>query len=79
MTRLFIATGIALGLLTGGLVNQGALVPASSHGGGSQVQSESAGRCPLIYAPVICDGGKVYSNQCLADQHHAKNCVPLGV
>ena len=36
-------------------------------------------KCPLIYAPVICDGGKVYSNQCLADQHHAKNCVPYGL
>jgi phage baseplate assembly protein gpV len=36
-------------------------------------------KCPLIYAPVICDGGKVYSNQCIADQHHAKNCVPYGI
>lgn len=36
-------------------------------------------RCPLIYAPVICDGGKIFSNQCLADAKHAKNCVPYGV
>lgn len=36
-------------------------------------------RCPLIYAPVICDGGKVYPNQCEADRHHAKNCVPYGL
>lgn len=36
-------------------------------------------KCPLIYAPVICDGGKVYSNQCIADQHHARNCVPYGL
>ena len=35
--------------------------------------------CPLIYAPVICDGGKIYPNQCEADRHHAKNCVPYGV
>lgn len=36
-------------------------------------------RCPLIYAPVVCDNGKTYSNQCLADCHHAKNCVPAGI
>ena len=36
-------------------------------------------KCPLIYAPVICDGGKVYSNLCIANQHHAKNCVPYGL
>jgi hypothetical protein len=35
--------------------------------------------CPLIYAPVICDGGKIYPNQCVADRHHAKNCVPYGL
>ncbi|MEK6800002.1 MAG: hypothetical protein AABZ12_13635 [Planctomycetota bacterium] len=32
--------------------------------------------CPAIWAPVICDGGKVYPNQCEADRHKAKNCVP---
>ena len=36
-------------------------------------------KCPLIYAPVICDGGKIYPNQCEADRHHAKNCVPYGL
>lgn len=34
--------------------------------------------CPQIYAPVICDNGKVYPNQCYADRHHAQNCVPYG-
>lgn len=33
--------------------------------------------CPMIYAPVICDGGKIYPNQCEADRKHARNCVPL--
>lgn len=39
-----------------------------------------AGRCicPKIYAPVKCDNGKTYSNQCLADCQNAKNCVPTG-
>jgi hypothetical protein len=32
--------------------------------------------CPQIYAPVICDNGRVYPNQCEADRHHARNCVP---
>ncbi len=35
--------------------------------------------CPKIYAPVICDGGKIFPNQCEADKKHAKNCVPLGL
>jgi hypothetical protein len=35
--------------------------------------------CPLIYAPVTCDHNKTYPNQCEADCHHAKNCVPSGV
>jgi hypothetical protein len=35
--------------------------------------------CPLIYAPVTCDHNKTYPNQCEADCHHAKNCVPSGI
>lgn len=35
--------------------------------------------CPQIYAPVICDNGKVYPNQCYADRNHAQNCVPYGL
>ena len=35
-------------------------------------------RCPLLYAPVICDNGKTYPNQCWADCRNAKNCVPTG-
>lgn len=34
--------------------------------------------CPQIYAPVICDNGKIYPNQCVADRKNAKNCVPTG-
>lgn len=43
--------------------------------------TETAGRgciCPQIYAPVTCDNGKAYPNQCEADCHHAKNCTPSG-
>ena len=35
-------------------------------------------RCPLIYAPVVCDHGRTYPNQCVADCHNAQNCVPTG-
>ena len=74
MLYILTAVSIALGLLTGGTGN-------GKHGvvGGQPVgQNESSARCPLIYAPVICDNGKTYPNQCVADQHHAKNCVPAG-
>ena len=35
--------------------------------------------CPKIYAPVTCDNGKTYVNQCVADRHHATGCVPTGL
>ena len=37
-----------------------------------------AGRCvcPKVYAPVVCDNGKTYPNQCVADCRNAENCVP---
>ncbi len=35
--------------------------------------------CPKIYAPVICDGDRIFPNQCEADRKNAKNCVPLGL
>jgi hypothetical protein len=34
--------------------------------------------CPKIYAPVACDHNKTFPNPCVADCHHAKNCVPSG-
>ena len=34
--------------------------------------------CPKIYAPVVCDHGKTYPNQCVADCRNARNCVPTG-
>jgi hypothetical protein len=42
--------------------------------------AEAAGpcRCPLVYAPVVCDHGKTYPNPCVAECHNATNCVPTG-
>jgi hypothetical protein len=34
--------------------------------------------CPRLYAPVICDNGKTYPNQCVADCRNADNCAPTG-
>ena len=41
-------------------------------------ETSAAGRCicPHIYAPVTCDNGKTYPNQCVANCRNAKNCVP---
>jgi hypothetical protein len=37
--------------------------------------------CPQIYAPVICNDGVTYPNQCYADAACAKGCkrVPIEV
>jgi len=32
--------------------------------------------CPLIFAPVTCNDGVTYSNQCFADAACAKGCHP---
>ena len=32
--------------------------------------------CPMIWDPVICNDGVVYSNSCVAKQNCAKGCVP---
>lgn len=32
--------------------------------------------CPFIYAPVTCNDGVTYSNQCFADAACAKGCHP---
>lgn len=45
----------------------------------TDASAAGACRCPLIYAPVACDHGKTYPNQCVADCHNAKNCVPTGI
>ena len=34
--------------------------------------------CPSIVAPVKCDNGVTYINQCRANCAHARNCVPTG-
>ena len=39
---------------------------------------EAGCRCPLYYAPVICDHGKTYPNPCVAECRGGKNCVPTG-
>lgn len=33
--------------------------------------------CPAIFAPVQCDNGKTYTNQCFADADCATNCVAI--
>jgi len=71
MLRMLIISSVAIGLMAGGFMD-GKGTPAEN---GPTIE----GRCPLIYAPVICDHGKTYPNQCEADQHHAKNCQPLGL
>jgi hypothetical protein len=34
--------------------------------------------CPQIYAPVICDNGRIYPNDCYAAKRCATGCEPYG-
>ena len=73
MVKLIFATAAMLGLLLGGVGVDKVKVEKPT---APSMQAEA--RCPLIYAPVICDKGVIYPNQCVADSRHAKNCVPCG-
>jgi len=66
-----IAVRIAVALLVVAAIGLGTASMFTS------VEAKGSCRCPLIYAPVQCDHGKVYPNQCEADCHNARNCVPL--
>ena len=66
----------SLGVLS---IAMGLVIGAGSGLKPADPEATTTGRCPAIYAPVICDHGKTYPNQCVADQHHAKNCVPAGL
>jgi len=70
MKRVFSRAALAVALISTVAVGTVALVAEAQAGGC---------RCPLIYAPVTCDHGKTYPNQCEADCHNAKNCVPSGI
>jgi hypothetical protein len=71
MLRRKLAVRIAFGLLVMLVIGFGvaAMVTTAEAGGPC--------RCPLVYAPVQCDHGKIYPNPCVAECHNAKNCVPL--
>mgnify|MGYP001052829282 FL=1 len=66
MVNVIFAAAAMLGMLLGGPMVDKV----------EQPQLESAIRCPAVYAPVICDNGKIYPNLCEADKHHATVCVP---
>jgi hypothetical protein len=70
-SRRFFQAAIAVGLVVVFCFGVAALF--------TETEAKGPCRCPMVYAPVQCDHGKVYPNQCVADCHHAKNCVPIGI
>lgn len=72
MKRILIACALALALVAT-VIGSVSLYSETS----TRVEAAPC-RCPLIYAPVVCDHNRTYSNQCFADCHNAKNCVPTG-
>ena len=65
VSRILIGAGIVVSVAAGAL----SLI--------NEVQAAPC-RCPLVYSPVLCDNGR-YDNLCLANCHHAKNCVPIPI
>jgi hypothetical protein len=69
MQRATLPTAFALALLLGAFAAQ----PASAVQG---CKKDKDAICPFIFAPVVCDNGKTYSNQCFATADCATGCVP---
>lgn len=63
LTRMFLL-GLALTGATGSVAYADKCVP------------DPNAICPLIFAPVTCNNGVTYSNQCFADADCAKGCRP---
>ena len=72
MKRLPRWSWVLLGLAVLALVATGVVMTSS------EAEAKGPCRCPMIYAPVTCDHGKTFANQCLADCRNAQNCVPSG-
>jgi hypothetical protein len=47
--------------------------------GVSTAQARFPCLCPDIYLPVLCDGGKIFPNGCVAACAGATGCVPIDV
>ena len=63
-------------LLLAGALSVGALtVPTPSMANHGGCHKEPHPICPAIFAPVTCDNGKTYTNQCFADADCATGCV----
>ena len=63
-------------LVLASILTAGALsvtTPAvANHGGCHKIHNPI---CPAIFAPVTCDNGQTYTNQCFADADCATGCV----
>jgi hypothetical protein len=63
-------------LVLASILTAGALsvtTPAVANHGGCHKNNNPI--CPAIFAPVTCDNGKTYTNQCFADADCATGCV----
>jgi hypothetical protein len=68
MTKLVLASLLCTGALA-------VATPSMANHGGCHKNPHPI--CPAIFAPVQCDNGKTYSNQCFADADCATNCVAV--
>lgn len=63
--------GIVAAIAVAAFVGVAALTTPSTH---ARIICE----CAPLDAPVICKGGKIYSNLCVANCFGATQCVPYG-
>ena len=44
----------------------------------SRVEARPSCKCPMVYDPVVCSDGQVYSNACVARCEGARGCTSTG-
>jgi len=66
---------VRIGLVVGGIAAAFVVSGAVAYAAPSADCPNSGIQCPMVWDPVICNDGVVYSNKCVARQHCAKGCV----
>ena len=76
-----VSSAVVLGLIVLGVfalaVPSEAIAGKGKDGGGDDCP-RTGYFCPTYYAPVLCDDGKIYSNECFAWIACATGCEPIG-
>lgn len=77
MKKIVTVTKVVVILAVLGVIVAGGMAFAKKPGGGGGPCHPEI-MCPMIWDPVICEDGKIYSNACVAYVWCQEDCEPAG-